>query len=651
MAILPVALLLTAVAVTATAAPDPPDVPHAFSAADLTAFVDATVEDQLAKLKIAGAVVTIVKDGAVVLAKGYGFADIAAGRRMTADGSLVRPGSISKLFTGIAVMQLVEQGKLDLDRDVNEYLDFHVPTPAGGVPVTLRRLLTHRAGFEEHIKGVFSREPAPVPLGPWLARAQPKRIFPGGDVPAYSNYGVSLAGYIVERVAGVPFTDYMADHILRPLGMTRSTFAQPLPDALAPFAARGYRWSDQPPLPFSETIQTIPAGALSATGADMGRFMLARLAGGTLDGARVLTAESLATMTERQVVTRTGSMGLVFYETRIRGEGDDAGERERFYGHDGGTLTFLSDLLLAPERQLGVFASYDGGGVVSGDLARAVIRRYFPRSSTALAPAPARAPAPPVEDLASFTGVYEPTRRAESTLARLGSIESQILIRRRADGTLTMQPAVQPFRDGAPLVHVGPGLFVDPRGQGRRLAFERAPDGSRRIDIGAPSQEWQPVAWYVDARFVLATVSIGLAIAALTLLAWPFEILVRALRRRRRGAPPAEDRAVRRARVAIRLVAALDVGLLIAIVALNSAAFADFTMLGDDFDPVLVVISIAAWLAALGSLLAIWIAWRFWRRRAGTLWTRLHHTLLAAATLAMAWFFVAWHIAATSLNY
>ncbi len=650
MTILPAAVL-TVVAVTAAPAPDRPDVPHAFSAADLTKFVDETLEAQLAKLKIAGAVVTIVKDGAIVLAKGYGFADIAAGRRMTADGSLVRPGSISKLFTGIAVMQLVEQGKLDLDRDVNDYLDFHVPTPAGGVPVTLRRLLTHRAGFEEHVKGVFSRAPAPMPLGPWLARAQPKRIFPGGDVPAYSNYGVSLAGYIVERVAGVPFTDYMADHILRPLGMTRSTFAQPVPDALASFAARGYRRSDQPPLPFAETIQTIPAGALAATGTDMGRFMLALLAGGTLDGARVLTAESLAAMTGRQVVTRTGSMGLVFFETRVRSADDAAGERERFYGHDGGTVTFSSDLLLAPEYRLGVFTSYDGGGANSGQIARAVIRRYFPSPSTGLATASAHAPAPPAEDLASLTGVYEPTRRAESTLARLGSIESQILIRRRADGTLTMQAALRPFGDGAPLVHVGPGLFVDTRGRGSRLAFERAPDGSRRIDIGAPAMEWQPVAWYVDARFVLATVPLGLTVAALTLLAWPFEILVRAHRRRRRGAPPVEDPAVRRARVAIRLVAALQVGQLIAVVALYVAAQADITMLGDDFDPVLVVISIGAWLVALGSLLAIWIAWRFWRRRAGTLWTRLHHTLLAASALALAWFFVAWHIAATSLNY
>jgi CubicO group peptidase (beta-lactamase class C family) len=143
---------------------------------------------------------------------------------MTPDTTLVRPGSISKLFTAIAVMQLVEQGKLDLDRDINDYLDFDIPTPNGGVPVTLRRLMTHRAGFEEHVKGLFSADRVPEPLGHWLARLLPRRLFPAGDVSAYSNYGMALAGYIVERAAGEPYADYVADRILQPLGMAHATF-------------------------------------------------------------------------------------------------------------------------------------------------------------------------------------------------------------------------------------------------------------------------------------------------------------------------------------------------------------------------------------------------------------------------------------------
>jgi CubicO group peptidase (beta-lactamase class C family) len=264
-----------------------PQAPLELTAANLASAVDPLMAEWIGKRKGAGAVVVVVKRDAPVFAKGYGFSDIDARKPFTADATLVRPGSISKLFTGIAVMQLVDAGGLDLDRDVNGYIDFAIPVPEGGVPVTLRLLLTHRAGFEEHLKGLFSRNPEPEPLGRWLASNQPQRLFPKGDVEAYSNYGLALAGYIVERVSGEPFASYVQRYILDPLGMSHSTFRQPLPRDLAPLMAKGYRTSDMPPLAFFETILA-PAGGLSATGTDMGRFIRALMNGGTLDGVRIL---------------------------------------------------------------------------------------------------------------------------------------------------------------------------------------------------------------------------------------------------------------------------------------------------------------------------------------------------------------------------
>ena len=237
-----------------------PPAPRELTAANVAGVVDPPMAGWIENHKGPGAVVVVVTRDAQVFAKGYGFADIAAKKPFTADTTLVRPGSISKLFTGIAVMQLVDSGKLDLDRDVNGYIDFAIPTPQGGVPVTLRRLLTHRAGFEEHIKGLFSRDSEPEPLGRWLAKSLPQRLFPKGDVEAYSNYGFALAGYIVERVSGEPFAVYIQRHILDPLGMNHSTFRQPLPDDLAPLMAKGYRWPDMPPLAFSKRSSRQPAG-------------------------------------------------------------------------------------------------------------------------------------------------------------------------------------------------------------------------------------------------------------------------------------------------------------------------------------------------------------------------------------------------------
>src|SRR5450631_369647 len=346
------------------------------TAANLAGVVDPPMEEWIGKHQGPGAVVVVVTRDGPVFARGYGFSDIDAKKPFTADATLVRPGSISKLFTGIAVMQLVDAGRLDLDRDVNGYIDFAIPTPQGGVPVTLRRLLTHRAGFEEHAKGLFSRDRDPEPLGRWLAKNLPQRLFPDGDVEAYSNYGLALAGYIVERVSGEPYASYVQRRILGPLGMSHSTFQQPLPDDLEPLMAKGYRRSDKPPLPFFETITAAPAGALSATGADMGRFIRALMNGGELDGVRILPKARLDEMMTPASATPAGYLGLVFF-------GGKVADRDTI-GHEGETMAFFSDLRICPAQGIGVFVSRDGIGEITAAQqiprpAAAIARRFLPR--------------------------------------------------------------------------------------------------------------------------------------------------------------------------------------------------------------------------------------------------------------------------------
>jgi CubicO group peptidase (beta-lactamase class C family) len=273
-----------------------PPVTAPLTTTDAEEFVGPFVREHLVRRRIAGDVVVIVKGGDVLLSRGYGFADLEHRIAMTPDRTLVRPGSISKLFTAIAVIQLVEQGKLDLDRNVDDYLDVKVPTPRGGEPVTLRMLLTHHAGFEMHVKDLFGPGTRPEPVGRWLRHSLPPRIYPAGDVAAYSNYGHGLAGYIVDRASGIRFEEYAAAHILAPLPMTRSTFGQPVSASVAPAVARAYRRSTEPPIRYFETVVPAPAGGLSATAADMGRFMLALLGGGSLDGEHILRALTLFQM-------------------------------------------------------------------------------------------------------------------------------------------------------------------------------------------------------------------------------------------------------------------------------------------------------------------------------------------------------------------
>jgi CubicO group peptidase (beta-lactamase class C family) len=238
------------------AAPPQPSPAPALTRQDFETFLDALIPSQLQNRNIAGAVVSVVKDGQVLFQKGYGYADFEAKKPVLADQTLFRPGSISKLFTATAVMQLVEQGKLDLDRDVNDYLDFTIPK-AYPEPVTLRQLLTHTAGFEDTLKNLFvGKESDMKPLRTYLVNQMPQRIFPPGKVVSYSNYGFTLAGYIVERVSGEKSERYIDNHILQLLRMTNSTFDQPLPPQLAAKMSKGYLTASKKPRDF-EFVQAV----------------------------------------------------------------------------------------------------------------------------------------------------------------------------------------------------------------------------------------------------------------------------------------------------------------------------------------------------------------------------------------------------------
>jgi CubicO group peptidase (beta-lactamase class C family) len=204
-----------AFATFSAAQPVPAGPAHPLTAADVEAFFDGIVPLQLEHGDAAGATVLVMQNDQVLLKKGYGVADVRKGTPVDPDATLFRVGSISKLPTWIAVMQLVEQGKLDLDTDVNRYLDFEIH-PAFGKPVTLRNLMTHTGGFEESVTDLILLPPTKQPsLRDYLIRNQPKRIYPPGEVPAYSNYGVGVASYIVQRTSGEPFSSMSRSIFLR----------------------------------------------------------------------------------------------------------------------------------------------------------------------------------------------------------------------------------------------------------------------------------------------------------------------------------------------------------------------------------------------------------------------------------------------------
>jgi len=430
---------------------------HALATDDLAAFLDGMVPYAIAQADIAGASVAVVADGRLVFARGYGLADLKSGRPVIADQTLFRAGSVSKLFTWTAVMQLVEQGKLDLDRNINDYLDFKVPERFGR-PITLRDVMTHSTGFEDTVTDLFVNKPSQLfPLRDYLIRHMPPLIHPPGQVVAYSNYATTLAGYIIQRVSGEPYLDYINRHILQPLGMDHSSFQQPLPTNLQPFMATGYRQaSSDSTVPF-ELVEAAPAGALSTCVTDMAKFMLAQLNGGSFNGAQILSPATVREMHTPQGRPLPGmnGMDLGFYEENRNGL--------RIVGHGGDTGVFHSDVHLLLDKGVGLIImlnSTGSAGAAEGvrvAIFRSFLDRYFPYT-----PPNEMTVSDPGKDAARVAGSYASSRH---TVLRILNAISQSSVTAVPDGQIEASELTQ--LSGAPKRwrEVGPLTWREVGGQ------------------------------------------------------------------------------------------------------------------------------------------------------------------------------------------
>jgi CubicO group peptidase (beta-lactamase class C family) len=612
---------------------------HELTKADLEAFLDALLPAQLQSRDMAGAVVSVVKDGQVLLAKGYGYADFAARKPVGADQTLFRPGSISKVFTATAVMQLVEQGKLDLDRDVNDYLDFAIPRTFAE-PITLRQLLTHTAGFEEVLKNLFVASAQEMrPLRDYLIAAMPQRLFRPGTVPAYSNYGLALAGYVVERSSGEPFEKYITTHILAPLRMEHSTFAQPLPPSLEAGMSSGYLATAQGARSF-EFVQAAPAGALSTTAADMTRLMLAFLADGTLDGATILKPETVHAMEARQFELHPALLALGFILMEYSSNG------QRIVGHAGDTIYFHSDMILMPAAHVGLFISYNSAGSRSGggrgEVIRAFLDRYFPE----LAASPDVDPNVAQADGRAVSGLYSTSRRSDSTFFKVAAILGQFAVRSDAKGILIVEGNKNLRGNLKRWREVGPLLYQEVDGPGM-MAFRRNESGVVTDLVASPITLEQRVTGLANKTLLLPLVGGSLGFLLATVLLWPVAAVVRKRYARPLAFSPADRLLFRLSRV----VCMLAIGSLALVGLPLSGADTNISYIGDGLNPWLVAAHIAGWLATAGLAVLAIAALRFWMAPGLGWWARVHATLLLLAGVAFISFAWYGHMFSPSLKF
>src|SRR5438034_1123394 len=587
--------------------------------ADFETFLDALIPSQLRNRNIAGAVVSVVKDGQVLFQKGYGYSDFEAKNPVLPDQTLFRPGSISKLFTATAVMQLVEQGKLDLDRDVNDYLDFAIPKTYSE-PVTLRQLLTHTAGFEETLKNLFvAHESDLKPLRAYLVNQMPARIFPPGKVPSYSNYGFTLAGYIVERVSGEKFERYIDNHILKPLRMTDWTFDQPLPPELAAQMSKGYLNAVKKPRDF-EFVQAAPAGSLSTTAADMTRFMLAFLQDGSVDGVAILKPETVRQMETRQFELHPmiNGLGVTFMEYCMN--------PVRVIAHGGDTVYFHSDMVLVPDAHVGYFISYNslgknvGGG--RGEVWRTFVNRYFPIPGE---PKVEVDPNTSKSDGHAVSGVYDGTRRGETTLLKILALLDQVRVSSNKDGVVTVEGDKNQRGELKKWKEIAPLVYSEVDGL-ERIGFRRDASGAVGEMLPFPAiYEGQRVPWYASKIFIGLLIGGNLLFALVTVLLWPVTVMIR----KRYQSPLFSKKSDRVLYFLSRIVCLAEVLFVLAPILALSQGLEHIMILGDAINPWLQAFHVVGWVLMAGVVLLIIAAVRFVRLPGHGLWFPAHAILLA----------------------
>lgn len=379
---------------------------------DVAAFVSREVQATMTTNRIPGAAVSITQDDHIVFLKGFGYADIAASAEVDPERTMFRVASVSKPFVWMSVLQLRDEGLLDIERDINEYLDFAIDDTFPGQPVTLRHLMTHTAGFEDVNIGASVRSAAErEPLGDTLRRMKPQRVTPPGLRTAYSNYGTALAAYIVERAADAPFPEHLETVIFTPLGMSRTTMRQP-PDSTGAHLAVGYSSDGDTLVPGAfEHMNLYPNGALSTTAADMARFAIAQMTDAGLAG--VLSPESRADMHQRHFGNLPQTAGVTLGFMQSRWNGHDA------IGHDGDIAGYKTHFVMFPDSRISLFIAFnsDQAGDAGARIIDAVARRYLPArpgaASLLFGDTPLQGA---TEDL---EGRFVPSRRNTSTIEKL----------------------------------------------------------------------------------------------------------------------------------------------------------------------------------------------------------------------------------------
>ncbi len=496
-------------------------------------FVSGVIEEAIRSQHVAGVTVAVVDRSGVVMARGYGFSGFNPLRRVDAD-SLFRVGSISKTLVWIALMQLIEQGKLSLEDPINDHLPqaLQIPDEGFSQPIRVRHLMSHSAGFEDSaLEGLFEHDPARLaPLDDYLASHRVHRVREPGVLAVYSNYGAALAGALVAHVSGQPWQDYAEDHILKPLGMTSATYREPysedvatarglpapMPAAIASKVTGGFARSagGYQSQPFEYISDEAPAGALSASANDMAAYIGALLDPSRLEQTGVLKAQAALAMRE-PLLANTPEFGPM-----LHGFFDLAALRGRHgFGHGGALVFQRSTMEIYPDEGVAIFVAVN---TPTGDPLVATLPAALLDALKGAAPERPKRVADPQAEAAKVAGTYlalrRPSFRSEAPLLRY---DNEFDVRALPSGDILVGGANR-FRA------IGAGEFAATSGR-ELIAFHES-DGRMRFFDSEGAFPAERIDYFAQRRW-LRLISVLAALAACWGLAHAARRLVRGDRR------------------------------------------------------------------------------------------------------------------------
>ena len=596
---------------------------------EFESWVNNFLAEQAANSQMPSLGLVVVKDGGVFFQKGYGQASDERDVIVTPDQTLFRAASISKLVTSTAVMQLVEQGRLDLDADINTYLTRFQLESNYPSPITVHHLLTHTSGIEDRLFGntVPSADQL-VSLGDYFAAHVPRRIRPPGEQIAYSNTGMALAGYLVEAVSGLSFEEYVERNIFEPLGMTRSSFRQPYPAHLSAGVV--------PSGADNGAMLLYPSGSMINTVADMGRFIATHLNGGRLGDARILSEETVREM-HRQHFTghpRMPGIALGFFENYTNGR--------RVLFHTG-LSGHQSLLCLFPEENVGfymVLSARQGGAFQ--DLRRkfmqAFLDRYFPAAQPYSLPTP---PSDFTQRAERFKGLYRPNLFPRTTIETLANMGADARVSANGDGTLTVSLPLgaKSFRvtEVEPLLFRSEDGFYFAFGADERRNINRMHMSGSIVDpVG-----FERLKWYESGTLHALLAATGFFVFLSFCLVTVVGFILRFFRKAKHGEPSLP----RPARLAWRMAFLAS-----ALVILSPGLVLVWYLIGDpEMRPYKIASALyvslsALQLAALLGLTLPIFAFQAWKRGYWSLTGRIYFSIVAFAGLPMIPFFYYWNL-------